>query len=134
MFKLRTRAEGLSMKMIGGRQHVRTQSHANIGFMLALLAVFVGLFEATSVMGRNENKDILSFYMWCQDFKMLPPARCDARRPQDLKAYEQYRAAFERYDEQQSARAKREQELQQRLNRDAGRLDKPTPGNSAAQR
>ena len=84
----------------------------------------IGLILIQSVSAQRPN-ETLSFYMWCQDFRMLPVERCEARQSDDLKAYEQYRASFERYDAQQSARAKRDKDLQQRLDHDAGKLYPP---------
>lgn len=40
----------------------------------------------------------LSFDSWCQEDQHLPPARCDARHQEDVRAFEDYRARVERYD------------------------------------
>jgi hypothetical protein len=40
----------------------------------------------------------LSFDRWCQEDQHYAPARCDAREPGDVAAFEDYRARVERYD------------------------------------
>jgi hypothetical protein len=62
--------------------------------------------------------DIFSFDMWCLEMKLYPSQRCDVRRPEDVKAYEQYRATAERYSEQRAQQGRREQQLNRKLNPD----------------
>jgi hypothetical protein len=66
----------------------------------------------------NGSDDVFSFDMWCQDMKLYPAQRCQARQAADVKAYEQYRTTAERYAEQRAQQAKRDQQLNQKLNSD----------------
>jgi hypothetical protein len=101
----------------------RTRRIIAVSLMLAGLgaAYAAGAFSATT------HEEVLSFEMWCLEMRLYSEARCDARRADDVKAYEQYRATAERYDAAQAAREKRDKELQQRLNRDTS----PKPGTPA---
>jgi hypothetical protein len=91
------------------------------------IVVFAGLmlasagwgYQATSASNAPSRDEMLSFYMWCLDMRLYPAERCDARRPDDVKAYEQYRAAAEQFDQGRAAREKREQQLNERLNPDS---------------
>lgn len=61
----------------------------------------------------------LSFDRWCQENEHFPIARCDQRRPEDVQAYEDYRASVERYDLQfQKDRTKEHQFEKDVLRRD----------------
>jgi hypothetical protein len=42
--------------------------------------------------------ETLSFDRWCQEEEHFPPSRCDAHAPDDVAAFEDYRARVERYD------------------------------------
>ena len=42
----------------------------------------------------------MSFEVWCAETQRYAADRCRARRPEDMKAYEDYRAVIERYDRQ----------------------------------
>jgi hypothetical protein len=46
----------------------------------------------------NYNVRTMSFELWCQDTQHYPPARCQARRPEDVGAFESYRRLIERYE------------------------------------
>jgi hypothetical protein len=78
---------------------------------------------ATAPIRASERSEVLSFDMWCLEMRLYPSARCDSRQPDDIKAYEKYRATTERYDQEQAARSKRDIELKQKLDRNA-----PKPG------
>ena len=71
--------------------------------------------QAATLSGSD---DVFSFDMWCQEMKLYPAPRCDARRPEDMKAYEQYRTNAERFAAQRAQQAKRGQQLNQKLNSD----------------
>lgn len=60
---------------------------------------------------------VFSFDMWCLEMQLYPTARCDARSSDDVKAYENYRAAVEQYAEQRMLQQKRDQDLKERLDR-----------------
>ena len=95
----------------------------------ALIAIGASLgpqvVSAATVSGSD---DVFSFDMWCQEMKLYPSQRCDARRAEDVKAYEQYRTAAERYAEQRAQQAKRDQQLNQKLNSDPLSRQQPALG------
>ena len=82
-------------------------------------------WQATAPIRAGEHSEVLSFEMWCLEMRLYPSARCDTRQPDDMKAYEQYRATAERFDQEQAARARRDLELKQKLDRNT-----PKPGTS----
>ena len=66
----------------------------------------------------NSSTIVLGFDMWCLEIELLPEARCDMRKPEDVKTYQQYRSMMERYQQERDARARKEKEFTQRLQRD----------------
>lgn len=60
----------------------------------------------------------MSFSLWCQETQQWPTARCEQRRPADVKMFEDYRAAVERYEVQYLRQRQRDVEIQNRLSRD----------------
>jgi len=46
----------------------------------------------------NYNVKTMSFELWCQDTQHYPSERCQARRPDDVAAFENYRRLIERYE------------------------------------
>jgi hypothetical protein len=84
-------------------------------------------WEATGPIRASEHDEVFSFDMWCLEMRLFPSARCDSRRPDDVKAYEQYRATAERYDQARAVRAKRDLELKQKLDRDTVGAKPATP-------
>jgi hypothetical protein len=66
----------------------------------------------------SSNSAVLGFSMWCQEIEFLPAVRCDMRRPEDVKSYQQYRATMERFQQERDAQARREKEFTDRLQRD----------------
>jgi hypothetical protein len=60
----------------------------------------------------------MSFDLWCQDTQRYAPERCAQRSPADLKAFEDYRSAIERYEIQHLKEVQREYEIRERTNRD----------------
>jgi hypothetical protein len=65
--------------------------------------------------------------MWCLEMRLYPSARCDARRPEDVKSYEQYRAQVEKFDQARATRAERDRAIQQKLNPDSAPAKSATP-------
>jgi hypothetical protein len=53
------------------------------------------------------NSKSISFESWCQETQRYPADRCLARRAADLKAFEGYRAALERYEMQHLKKTQR---------------------------
>ena len=88
------------------------QGLSRLGWLLAGSLTLV-----TAMALPAEYEDVLGFDMWCLDMQQYPAARCDTRRAADVKDYERYRASQEQYEQQRVARAKREQALKDRLNR-----------------
>jgi hypothetical protein len=60
----------------------------------------------------------LDFDLWCQQTQRYAADRCAARRPEDLKAFDDYRASIERYELDFLKQQQREQEVRTRINRD----------------
>jgi hypothetical protein len=60
----------------------------------------------------------MSFDLWCQETQRYSQERCAARSTADQKAFEDYRAAIERYEIQHLKEVQREYEIRERTNRD----------------
>ena len=60
----------------------------------------------------------MNFDAWCQETQQYPADRCEARRPEDLKAFEDYRAVIERYELDYLKRVQRNEELRANISRD----------------
>jgi hypothetical protein len=88
---------------------------ATIVALFLLGAVAIG-GSARSVSGSSE--EVLSFDMWCLEMQLLPAARCDSRRPADLKDYQKYRTSVEQYQRRQRQQDERERAIKDKLNRD----------------
>ena len=64
------------------------------------------------------NVRTLDFDLWCQQTQRYPAERCTARRAEDVKAFEDYRASIERYELDFLKQQDREQQVRERINRD----------------
>ena len=64
------------------------------------------------------NVQNMDFDLWCQQTQRYAADRCAARRPEDVKAFEDYRASIERYELDHLKQVQREQEVRTRINRD----------------
>jgi hypothetical protein len=82
----------------------------------------------TSSAGVAPFDEVFSFEMWCLEMRLYPSQRCDARRPDDVKAYQVYRSTTERYLENRAARDKRDQQIHDRLDRDTPERKQVAPG------
>jgi hypothetical protein len=60
----------------------------------------------------------LDFDLWCQQTQRYAADRCAARRPEDVKAFEDYRATVERYEFDYLRQQDRVQQVRARINRD----------------
>ena len=60
----------------------------------------------------------MSFDMWCQETQHYPTDRCEARRPDDVKAFKDYRALIERYELDHLKQVQQGDELWADINRD----------------
>jgi hypothetical protein len=66
----------------------------------------------------NYDVKTMTFDMWCQETQRYSAERCQARRPADVKAFEDYRAAIERYELQYLKQVERERQIRDSVNRD----------------
>jgi hypothetical protein len=90
-----------------------------IAVLLIAALMFFATRPAAQVGSRTAGEtEVFSFDMWCLEMQLYPVARCDARRSDDVKAYERYRATVEQYAAQRTLQEKRDQQLKDRLNRD----------------
>jgi hypothetical protein len=90
---------------------------------LAILTVpflaIAGAAFAQPLSGRiNYDVKNMSFDLWCQETQQYPSDRCEARRPEDVKAFEDYRAVIERYELDYLKRIQQNEELQANVGRD----------------
>ena len=60
----------------------------------------------------------LDFDLWCQQTQRYSLDRCVARRDEDVKAFEDYRTAIERYELDYLEQVQKDQDLRLRQNRD----------------
>lgn len=60
------------------------------------LSIAPNVDAATGQTGYNVRT--LDFDLWCQQTQRYEIDRCNARRPEDVKAFEDYRTAVERYE------------------------------------
>ncbi len=61
---------------------------------------------------------VLSFEMWCREVETYSEERCNMRRIEDQRAYQQYRATMERFQQERDSRVRREGEFLGRLQSD----------------
>ena len=89
-----------------------------VTLMVAFLAIAGSAF-AQPLSGRS-NYDVknMSFDTWCQETQQYPSDRCEARRPEDMKAFEDYRAVIERYELDYLKRVQQNEELKANISRD----------------
>jgi len=92
--------------------------------VLMLASAVVG-YESTKPVGAAE--ELFSFDMWCLEMRLYPAARCDARRAEDVKAYQQYRTDVEQFDRQRASRNQRDEDLKRKLNPDTSARKPATP-------
>ena len=96
---------------------------SSIGY-LAIVALIAALMPvaaravAQAGSGTAVERESFRFYMWCLEMQLYAAARCDARRSDDVKECERYRADVEQYEKHRVLREKRDQELKDKLSRD----------------
>ena len=96
-------------------------SHGYLAILALLIAAILLVVARPAAQVRPESaaaSEAFSFDMWCLEMKLYPDARCKARTSDDVKDYERYRAAVERYTAQRARQEKQNQALKDRLNRD----------------
>lgn len=81
----------------------------------ALLLVLPSIIPAAAAT--YSGADAMSFEMWCQEMQSYPAARCKARNAEDVKDYERYRTAVEQYQKTRTEQQRRDQQIQDTLNR-----------------
>ena len=74
----------------------------------------------------------LTFDLWCEETQQYPADRCAKRLPTDIKAFEDYRSAVERYELQYLNQVEQTRAATARANRDPtqaerDRQDAPAP-------
>jgi hypothetical protein len=60
----------------------------------------------------------MTFDRWCQEVQRYPLLRCDARQPDDLRAFEAYRVVIERYEVEFLRDRERQRDILNRANQD----------------
>ena len=94
-------------------------------FAIVILASAAAGYQSTKPAGAAE--EVFSFEMWCLEMRLYPAVRCDARRQDDVKAYEQYRADVEQFDRQRAERNRRDANIKRKLNPDPSAPKPSTP-------
>jgi hypothetical protein len=105
-------------------QKVSPKYTRNIALGVLMLAGAGWGYESTRAFSATDRKEVFSFDMWCLEMRLYPASRCDARRGEDVKAYQQYRVEVEQYDRARTTREQRDQTLLKKLNPETGQ-DKP---------
>jgi hypothetical protein len=70
---------------------------------------------------QNYGVRTMSFELWCQQTQRYPAERCMARRPEDVKAFEDYRTVIERYELEYLKQVQRERDTRSFSTRDPNR-------------
>ena len=60
----------------------------------------------------------IDFDLWCQQTQRYTAERCAARRPEDVRAFEDYRSSIERYEIDHLKQVQKDQDFRLRTNRD----------------
>src|SRR5215470_15938247 len=60
----------------------------------------------------------MDFDLWCQQTQRYSAERCAARRPEDVRAFEDYRSSIERYEIDHLKQVQKDQDFRLRANRD----------------
>lgn len=60
----------------------------------------------------------MDFDLWCQQTQRYEISRCEARRPEDVKAFEDYRTAVERYELDFLKQQQRDNQFRAQISRD----------------
>jgi hypothetical protein len=64
------------------------------------------------------NVKSIDFDLWCQQTQRYAIERCTARRPEDVKAFEDYRSSVERYELDYLKQVQKDQDALSHFNRD----------------
>jgi hypothetical protein len=94
-------------------------------YAVAVTALCAGLAAGVQAQPlsapQNYGVRSMSFDLWCQQTQRYPADRCMARRPEDVKAFEDYRAVVERYELQYLKQVQKERDQQTFTTRDPNR-------------
>jgi hypothetical protein len=60
----------------------------------------------------------MDFDLWCQQTQRYEISRCESRRPEDVKAFEDYRTAVERYELDFLKQQQRDSQFRAQISRD----------------
>lgn len=85
----------------------------------AAFALLPGLASAQP-LSAPLNFDIrnMSFDLWCQGTQRYSAERCQARGAADQRAFQEYRAAIERFEIERLKQVRREEQIRERTGRD----------------
>ena len=96
-----------------------SQSRKPVLLLFVVGAALMGSAAAQPLSGPlNYNVKTMTFESWCQETQRYDADRCLARRPADVKAFEDYRAAVERYELRYLKQVQRDRETRDSVNRD----------------
>jgi hypothetical protein len=70
----------------------------------------------------------MSFETWCQEIQRYAADRCDARRQEDVLAFENYRSVIERYEIDFLRQREQNRQAQERVERDPTLTDEALTG------
>ena len=71
-----------------------------------------------SIRPSQYNVKTMDFDLWCQQTQRYAIERCTARRPEDVKAFEDYRSSVERYELDYLKQVQKDQDTLSLFNRD----------------
>jgi hypothetical protein len=105
------------------------RQHANIAALAVSIFAFWAGEGGAQTLPPTPGRDLsigtgtfavrnMDFDLWCQQTQRYEAERCAARRPEDLKAFEDYRSSIERYELDYLKQVQKDQDLRARTNRD----------------
>lgn len=80
------------------------------------LSIAPNVDASTGQTGYNVKN--MDFDLWCQQAQRFELSRCEARRPEDVKAFEDYRTAVERYELDFLKQQQRDNQFRAQVSRD----------------
>jgi ribulose kinase len=83
----------------------------------AIAVLLAGIAALPAAAATYSGADAMSFEMWCQEMQSYTADRCKARNTEDVKEYERYRAAVEQMQKTRTEQQRRDQDIQNTLNR-----------------
>src|SRR5262245_50351411 len=91
-----------------------------VALVFSALALFTSGPTLAQPLSAPLNYDVktMTFELWCQETQRYPAERCLERRAADVTAFENYRAAIERYELQYLKQVDRQRQIRDSVNRD----------------